>query len=525
MEKILTNLVQMSIYGSIAIVAVLILRKCFAKFPKKITCLFWIVPIVRLLCPLNIGMTFSLMNITGLGRNMAGDTDVSQVGPVVDAALARPLSLDAHQMTSVSDTVEKAAAFNLRTVMFCIWALGVVTMLTYLTVKAIKLHVGLKTARKVKGKAYYVSDVIETSFVLGIIRPTVYMQAGLSEKEEAYIYMHELTHIKNKDHISRLIGVLTVCLHWFNPLVWLGFIRMCSDLEMRCDEDVIDAMGSHIKKAYCMSMVEHAMERSSINRGLYAAFAGDNHNGREIKMRVNNLIKYKNVPKILAAVVIVFAICTVTVLSSKAAELKEEKDTPTVEIQVTEDGVVSTYAESESEEEHVGKPVGDPNLTLDLTEEEALVNYGFNGMEIPDDVEYSDEGRPYSKSYDYRTNPTLKKLAEVFEKNGYTVKSYDVDYLDKEGNIKTGKELYHFTAEIGEYDVVNVNLCSKEYGDGSFNEYTEEDGVKYTEITDGSDGWHIFRIYDSKAGFIMDAEGEGVFDWKSMGLIEAARSN
>ena len=525
----------MDIYGSIAIVAILILRRCFAKLPKRITGLFWIVAGVRLLCPVNFDMAFSLLNIAGLGRKTS---EPAFLRPAVNAIYADPVTLTPHQTIAVNNTVVHSAAFDWKTVVFCVWLMGMAVILTYLAIKTVRMCSMLKDAKRPAGKDYYVSDVIDTSFVLGIIRPRVYMQSGLSEQEKEYIYLHELTHIRNMDHITRFIGVLTVCLHWFNPLVWLGFIRMCSDLEMRCDEVVIDRMGDWIRKDYCMSIVEHARERENNRVGLYAAFAGDNRNGKEIKMRVNNLIKYKKVSKILAGAVIVFAVGSVTVLSSKAAERKNnEEDVPTVEIQTVEDtaagqeaaqGEVETditvgpNTEDFPEQEHVGYPVGDPNVTdLNLTVEESLLNYGYNGMEIPDDVEYSDEGRPYSMSYDYRTNPTLRKLAEQFEKNGYVVEAPVFEYLDKEGNVKTGKELYHFAASKGEVDAVNVNLCSKEYGEESFNEYEEVDGLRYVE--NEGDDWNMYRIWDMKTGVIIDAAGDEKFDWRSMGLFEAIR--
>ncbi len=530
MENILSHLLQMSIYGSIAIITILILRRCFAKLPKRITGLFWIVAGVRLLCPVNFDMAFSLLNIAGEDRVKAAP---SAIRPAVNAIYAGPATLTPHQAIAVNNTVIKASAFDKRAVIFCIWLAGMAVILSYLTIKTVRMCHTLKDARKEAGRDYYVSDVIDTSFVLGIIKPRVYMQSGLSKQEKEYIYLHELTHIRYMDHITRIIGVLAVCIHWFNPIVWIGFIRMCSDLEMRCDEAVIDRMGDRIRKEYCISIVEHARERGNVHAGLYAAFAGDNHNGKEIKMRVNNLIKYKKVSKILAAVVIIFAIGTVTVLSSKAAERKSDNEVmPTIELHTEEDPAAEQETEKvtqaghtdeeTSEEEHVGYPVGDPNVTdLNLTVEESLLNYGYNGMEIPDDVEYSDEGRPYSMSYDYRTDPTLRKLAEVFEKNGYVVEAPVFEYLDKQGNIKTGKELYHFCAIKGEYDVVNVNLCSEEYGEESFNEYEEVDGIRYVELE--GDDWNMYRIWDMKTGVIMDAEGDGRFDWRSMGLFDAIR--
>ena len=294
MKMIFLNVLQMSIYGSIAIMAVLILRRLFHRLPKKVVCLFWLVPGLRLLCPLNFNTIFSVMNVAKLSDS----TEIK----VDEASNAVIPSFSAVPHTTMNQLGNEAGALgvsegmpllDLGMIFALIWLAGVVFILIYLAVRTFKMLNMLSSAKKVSGKRCYVSDKIDTSFVLGVLHPRIYMQSGLSHEEESYILLHERTHIRNKDHITRIVGVLTVCLHWFNPLVWIAFAKMCTDLEMRCDEAVIEQMGLGIKMEYCRSMVNHALERSTTSRGLSVAFSGDNCSGREIKMRIKNLINYK----------------------------------------------------------------------------------------------------------------------------------------------------------------------------------------------------------------------------------------
>ena len=497
MADIFQNILQMSIYGSIAIVVVLILRKCFNRLPKRVTCLFWLIPGIRLICPLNFDTIFSVMNITKLSDD--ADNTINKVADVVlpariPGAAPKPVHNAAGAVTSNGFS---NAFSDPHTIIAFIWLAGVIVIMTYLTVKTVRMMSILKTARLAPGGKYYTSDIVDTSFVLGLIKPRIYMQSGLTKQEEAYILQHERMHIKKMDHITRIVGVLMVCVYWFNPFIWVGFGRLCADLEMRCDEAVIDRMGAGIKKEYCRSMVKHATERGTDNRGIYAAFAGDNYNGKEIRMRIENIKGYKKVSRIVAGVVIVFALGTTIALSSRAQN-RSEKDS-------------STDAD---------------------TEETVAVNEQASATETVVAV-YSDEGRPYSKTYDYRNTPILKKLAGIFEKEGFEIMDPDTEFLDKEGNLCTGRELYTLNAfKEDERGVMcfNVYMVSEEYARDSFDEVYMNDGGIWSSNPYGDaedfnpddieNNWYVVRIYDPETSVMMDMSGNYVYDWMSLGMFD-----
>ncbi len=521
MENIFGHILQMSFYGSIAVMAVLILRKFFVRLPKKVTCLFWLVPGIRLLCPLNFSTIFSVMNVAKLplGKSSTVGKAATTVLPKV-SAMPHPTGFEANHVTDASGNLSAMTAADPKTIMAYIWLAGVLLMLAYLTVRTVNMLIMLRTAKKAPGKRYYESDVIDTSFVLGIFNPRIYMQSGLSEKEESYILLHEQTHIKYKDHITRIIGVLTICLHWFNPLVWIAFAKMCADLEMRCDETVVERMGAKIRMDYCRSIVNHALERDVTNRGLSVAFSGDNYRGREIKMRVKNLINYKKVSTIVAVFAAIFALGLTAILSTKAQA--EEKDAPAAAT-----GVAKVTAVPAKEAEYKkGEPVSVPgNILLDMPDDECLANYGKENFALPDDIVYSDEGRPYSKTYDYKTTPALNRLGSIVEKAGFEIPDRDMEFLDRDGNTQVGRELYCMNAwkENGdETMLLNFYMVSEEYALDSYNEKEVRDGLWIGEDScwteDGT--WYTSRIYDTRTGVMMDAQGTYEFDWEALGLFD-----
>lgn len=401
-----------------------------------------------------------------------------------------------------------------------------VAIMVYLIVQTIRMMDALKTAKSASNGGYYISDVVDTSFVLGVIRPRIYMQSGLTEAEEAYILQHERMHIRNLDHITRIIGILILCVHWFNPFVWIAFVKMCADLEMRCDEAVIDRMGDKIRKDYCRSMVRHALKRGTAGRGVYAAFAGDNYSGREIRMRIKNLTGYRKISKIAAVAVIVFALGLTIALSTKAQSNTTETGSDETTAVAEETAPAAEETAVSTDEHREGAPVSTPgNLLLNMTTEENLENYGKEELVIPDDVVYSDEGRPYSKTYDYRDTPVLNKLGSIFEKEGFEILDPDTEYLDKEGNVQTGRELYTLNA-YKEDDrgsmLLNAYLVSEKYARDSFSEIKEKNGIWYSVIDDwgGDEEWCVCRLYDPKTFIMLDASGNYEFDWESTGVFD-----
>lgn len=177
-------------------------------------------------------------------------------------------------------------------------------MLIYSIISIILLKRQLYSAMLIEGNIYE-ADNLKTPFVLGLLKSTIYIPIGLSEEEKHYIVLHERTHILHRDHIVKFFAYFILCLHWFNPLVWVAFLLMVTDMEMSCDERVLKEVGDDIKKSYSASLLSLATGQRLINNSPLAFGEGN------IKRRIKNVLNFKKP----AAWVIITAIIFVVVLS------------------------------------------------------------------------------------------------------------------------------------------------------------------------------------------------------------------
>ncbi|MDD4347440.1 MAG: M56 family metallopeptidase [Desulfitobacteriaceae bacterium] len=147
--------------------------------------------------------------------------------------------------------------------------------------------------------------------MLGLIRPKIYLPVGLNASERSYILLHEQTHINRKDHIIKVLALLILSVHWFNPLAWIAFMLMGTDMELSCDERVLKEMDEEIKKSYANSLLSLATGRHILN-GSPLAFGEGN-----VKGRIKNVLNYRKPTFwiILSALVIV-AIVSVGLLTN-----------------------------------------------------------------------------------------------------------------------------------------------------------------------------------------------------------------
>ncbi|MBO7253666.1 MAG: hypothetical protein J6V36_00005, partial [Clostridia bacterium] len=145
-----------------------------------------------------------------------------------------------------------------------IWFVGMALLALYGVVQYIKLK-NRVSVFSLDDEGIRKCENIDSPFVLGIIKPKIYMPYGLSEKTERYIISHEKAHIKRLDYISKIFGFIALCVYWFNPLVWVGFVLLCRDIEYACDEKVVSDLDSEGKKEYALALLECSTKGSFIS--------------------------------------------------------------------------------------------------------------------------------------------------------------------------------------------------------------------------------------------------------------------
>ena len=186
-----------------------------------------------------------------------------------------------------------------------VWITGSGIMILYSVIQYIRLRGKLVGAMAYRGNVYR-ADYIDTPFVMGIFSPKIYLPSDVPMNERKYIIAHERHHIRRCDHIIKLLAYSSLCIHWFNPLVWAAFILAGKDMEMSCDEAVIRKMGSQIRADYSASLLRLATHKKII-AGMPLAFGEGDTKGR-----VMNMAKWKK-PRLWVSLICLLLSATILV--------------------------------------------------------------------------------------------------------------------------------------------------------------------------------------------------------------------
>ncbi|MDR0964652.1 MAG: hypothetical protein LBM60_08550 [Clostridium sp.] len=181
-----------------------------------------------------------------------------------------------------------------------VWLIGIEIMLLRGFVQTLKLKRRLRGSYEIEPDLFEFD--IKTPFLLGLLRPIIYIPAMLEGEERRYVILHERAHLHRGDHWVKFGAYLILCLHWFNPLVWFAFILMSADMEMSCDERVMKELGSQMKKAYSRSLLSLASKRRVI-AGSPLAFGESG-----VKARILNIINFKKPSRFIIVIAMFFTV-------------------------------------------------------------------------------------------------------------------------------------------------------------------------------------------------------------------------
>lgn len=356
MGGLFLKVLEMSVTGSIVILITMLARFLLRKRSKRFIMILWAVVAFRLLVPFSFESSFSFFNFLPLNTQT-----LTEITEVHDAALpdnladTKAVTADHAANTEQQESIRTGTAVNygdetlsvnlttsdtlpdIKTTLSTVWLTGALGITAFCSVQFIMLKRQLRNSKHISGNVY-VSDKISAPFVFGLFIPRIYLPDVLDKHEKEYILLHERTHIKHGDWLIKIIGMFAVAVHWFNPLVWLAYKLFEQDIEMNCDESVVEGMDADLKQAYTMSIVSFAMQ-SKAKRYLVTplGFSKANISKTEVTNRVKNIINYKKGKKataiaITAVLLFVSAGCA---LNSKAVASSEPEVTET-EVSLTE---------------------------------------------------------------------------------------------------------------------------------------------------------------------------------------------
>ncbi len=304
MEAVFLRLINMSITAGWLVLAIMVLRLLLKKASKAMVVALWALVGIRLICPYSFESVLSLVPSTkaipeGIFYDRAPEitSGITVVDSVVNPIISETLT------PNIGDSVNPVQIVLI--VGSWIWCAGIIVMLLYAVISYLRIYRSVREAALFEGNVW-LCDHISTPFILGMVRPRIYLPSSMNEQDMRYVIAHEKAHLERFDHIWKPLGFVLLTVYWFNPLVWVAYIFLCRDIELACDEKVIKDMGVEGKKLYSEALINC----SSSRRIITACPLAFGETG--VKERIKSVLAYRK-PAVWLIVVSVMACVIVTI--------------------------------------------------------------------------------------------------------------------------------------------------------------------------------------------------------------------
>ena len=333
MEGVFLKILNMSISAGWLVLAVWVLRLVLHKAPKALRVVLWGVVGLRLVWPFSIESILSLIPSRetvpadiGLAAAPAIQSGVPVVNSLVNPVLGSSMAATPQYSINPMQVALFIAAW--------VWVIGVAVMVVYALVSWLVIRLRVRESMR-EEKNIWLCDRVGSPFILGILRPRIYLPSDILAEDKPYVLAHEQAHLKRRDHWWKPLGFLLLALHWFNPLMWLAYILLCRDIELACDERVIRTLGAEGKKPYSEALINCSVPRHMI-AACPVAFGETG-----VKGRIKSVLNYKKPAFwiILVAVVLCVAVA-VCFLTDPKQEKQPEVLTQPPQLQVTDGNAV-----------------------------------------------------------------------------------------------------------------------------------------------------------------------------------------
>ena len=257
------EILNLSLRASWLVLAVIAIRLLLKKAPKAFHCGLWALVAIRLLCPISIESELSLLpsreivpgSYLVLEPGDAQFDDPVKLDIITNPVYDTPVSID------TDTTVDRVQSWDLYATI--LWLTGTGAMAIYAAYSYLSLRLRVRMAGWVHGRVWE-CDEIDSPFILGLLRPRIYLPAGLDEHTRSQVLAHENAHLKRLDHLWKPLGFVLLSIHWFNPLLWLAYVLLCRDIELACDEKVIRKLDKPGIRAYSEALVQCTVPHRSI---------------------------------------------------------------------------------------------------------------------------------------------------------------------------------------------------------------------------------------------------------------------
>lgn len=317
---------NLSISAGWIVLAVVLLRFLLKKAPKWINCLWWLLVGIRLVFPFSIESIFSLIPSAKVvspdiiySPSPSISTGIPALNTVVNPVISESFAPDLSNSVNPLQVVAILGSY--------VWLIGIAVMVIYAVVCYVLLKRKMRTAVKYEGNIFE-SENVQSPFILGILKPKIYLPFGLTDENRNHIISHENAHLKRKDHLIKPIAYLILSVYWFNPLMWLSYVLLCRDIELACDEKAVKNFAHEERQEYSLALLQNSTHRRMI-AACPLAFGEVG-----VKQRIKSVMNYKKPAFWVIAVAIVVSVAASVCLLTNpvsADEIKEgyylERDT------------------------------------------------------------------------------------------------------------------------------------------------------------------------------------------------------
>nr|WP_325213566.1 M56 family metallopeptidase [uncultured Oscillibacter sp.] len=304
MGDLFLKLLNMSIAASWLILAVVLLRFLLKKAPRWIVILLWGIVALRLVVPFSFESALSLIpsaetfNAHNIQYEMpAIHSGIPAVNNVVNPVLGETFA------PNPAGSVNPLYVWTF--IVSVIWLIGIAAMLLYAVISYVRVRRSVAERVPYEGNIF-LCDHVKSPFILGLVRPKIYLPSGMDAAAMGPVIAHEKAHLARRDHWWKPLGFLILTVHWFNPLCWVAYVLLCRDIELACDEKVIRQMDLDGKKQYSAALLECSTGRRLVT--ICPLAFGE----VGVKERVKNVLNYKK-PAFWIIAVAVVACAVVTV--------------------------------------------------------------------------------------------------------------------------------------------------------------------------------------------------------------------
>lgn len=309
MAAVFLKLLNLSISASWLVLAVLVLRLVSKRSPKWMNVLLWGIVALRLVLPFSIESALSLIPSAETVSPAAVQFDpaptITSGVSIIDNAVNPSLS----EHFAAVPTASVNPLYVWTEIAGWVWLIGLGAMLFYALVSYLRLRRRVSVSLPIQDHIY-LCDAISSPFILGVVKPRIYLPSGLDEVQRQNVLAHEQAHLARRDHWWKPLGFALLAVYWFNPVLWLAYTLLCRDIELACDERVIRTMDESAVKTYSTVLLACSMPRkAAITCPLAFGEVG-------VKERVRNALHYKKpafwVVAASVAVCVVVAVCFLT---------------------------------------------------------------------------------------------------------------------------------------------------------------------------------------------------------------------